>query len=186
MIFYQTLYYGTWLLVLATLFYEAAARTNLRSLMKLGIPIYRQKIELLDPPDLPDHIEGLTQRLNPQTAVSTGLTMLQKALMQPTSKKGFIVLPTSQHEAEFRNGTLCRGRISLASEKRSLIITGFYTWPSLIVPLVIYLISAFIPFGFFLIYLLIFANIYGQRKQYQLVSYVVNAEFSDFQAEELI
>jgi hypothetical protein len=183
---FQPLYYGTWLFVFVTLFYEAAARTNLRLLLKFGIPIYRQHIDLVDAPNLPDHIADLTERLNPVTAVPTGWNTVQKALLQPTSKNGFIVLPTSATEVEFRNGSLSRGRIVYHSQQNKLTISGFYTWPSLIMPLVIFLLSAFMPMGFFLIYLLLFSNGFGQRKQYQFVSFIVNSEFSNYQAAQLL
>lgn len=174
---FQILYYGTWLFVFVTLFYEAAARTNLRLLLKFGIPIYRHALELEQAPNLPDHIADLTERLNPVTAVPTGWNTMQKVLLQPTSKNGFIVLPTSPNEVEFRNGSLSRGRIVYDSEQNKLNIVGFYTWPSLIMPLVVFLVSAFVPLGFFLIYLLLFSNGFGQRKQYHFVTYIVKSEF---------
>lgn len=177
-------FYAAWLFVWLTLFYEAAARTNLRSLMRFGLPIFRTKQPVSNLLDLPHHIPDLMDKLNPDTAVS--VSGLQRILLPTNLTPAFLVLPTSTHALEFRNGTLCRGRLVLNPDKQTLTITGFLTWPSLAVPVVVFLISFFLPFGEAFVYILLMVNIYALRKQYQFVTAVVQVHFSSYHQRQNI
>ena len=78
----------------------------------------------------------------------------------------------------FRYSYSGRGRIIFDPASGHLKLVGFFTWPSLLFPILIFLTSLFLPFADLFIYLLLVPLFYTQRNLYQFVAAVVKEEFT--------
>jgi hypothetical protein len=164
--------FGVALLLLLSLFYEAAARTNMRRLMRFGLPLLVQTAVTTNTAPLLDHLPLLMERLNP-AAEPVSKRSIMAQLFQPTAVPApILLLPVTEEEMVFRQGYATRGRL-VRQSGGSVRLLGFFTWPSLFVPIALLFVGSFFPIMLLALLAYICLLILEQRHKYRWIAQVV-------------
>ena len=167
---------GVAIVIVATIGYEAAARTNMRRLLRFGIPLYRQTIATSGDWQLVDQIATLYDRLSPKVDLPQKPSLMAQIFMQ-TAVPILLLLPVTENELSFRRGYEQRGRLVYEPSKNQLRITGFFTWPSLFMPLILLFVGLLFPISFLAVVGYIGLLIVDQRRIYRAMDAIIAQEF---------
>lgn len=174
----QSILFGMTLFVAGTLFYEGIARSNMRRLVRIGLPLFRRTIPIQQEILLVDHLESLQARLNPDFTSMPQPGGLARFFLPTAVPPSFILLPVTEDEMIFRRGFSERGRLVSNAEDQWLRLTGFFIWPSRFVPIILLFIAWLFPPFILALVLYGVVLVWDQRRIYQLVASIVAQEFT--------
>ena len=169
--------YGVAIIIVATIGYEAAARTNLRRLLRFGLPLYRKTVVVSNDLQLVDHLPELYDKLNPEAELSRKPGFVAQIFMQTAVSPILLFLPVTENEMAFRRGYEQRGWLVYEPTKSQLRITGFFTWPSIFLPVILLFIGLLFPISFLVVLGYIAMLLVDQRRIYRAMCAIIAQEF---------
>lgn len=169
--------YGVAIVIVATIGYEAAARTNLRRLLRFGLPLYRKTIAVGDDLTLVDCLPKLYDKLNPEIEQPRSPGFLAQIFMQTAVSPILLFLPVTENKIAFRRGYEQRGWLAYEPSKNQLRVTGFFTWPSVFLPIILLFVGLLFPISFLAVVGYIAMLMYEQRRIYKAMGAIFTEEF---------
>lgn len=176
--------YGVAIVILATIGYEAAARTNLRRLLRFGVPLYRRRMVIISDLTLVDRLPELYDKLNPKVDLPQKRGLVAQIFMQTAVSPLLLFLPVTENEIAFRRGYELRGWLAYDPAKNHLRVTGFFTWPSVFLPVILLFVGLLFPISLLAVVGYIALLIYEQRRIHKAIGAIVAEEFGNNDAKD--
>jgi hypothetical protein len=169
--------YGVGIVILAMIGYEAAARTNMRRLLRFGLPLYWRNMDVGGDFQLIDHLPTLYEKLSPEVDLPQKPGLMAQIFMQTAVPPILLLLPVTENELAFRRGYEQRGRLVYEPAKTRLRLAGFFTWPSLFMPVILLFMGLLFPISFLAVAGYIGMLLVGQRRIYRAMGAIIAHEF---------
>lgn len=168
--------YGAAIIIVATIGYEAAARTNMRRLLRFGMPLYRCSLVVSSELTLVDRLPELYDKLDPKFEPRPKPGVLAQIFMQTAVPPILLLLPVTENELAFRRSYEQRGWLGYEPTQNQLQLTGFFTWPSIFLPVILLFVGLLFPITFLGVIAYIALLIYDQRRIYKAIGAIITQE----------
>ena len=171
--------YGAAIVIVGTIGYEAAARTNMRRLLRFGIPLYRQSLVVNSETTLVEYLPELYDKLSPKVETPQKPGLVAQIFMQTAVPPILLLLPVTENELAFRRSYEQRGWLAYEPAQNQLHLTGFFTWPSIFLPVILLFVGLLFPISFLAIVAYIALLIYEQRRIHKAMGAIIAELFKE-------